>query len=191
MNAFAKLAVASVVVVAVVGAIYLVRPGAVSGEIAAPAPAGVSSPVETAAPGPTAAAKGFRQAGTFTLAADGCTWADRSSPIRATTLVFSLANDTSDWANFGVYRLKDGRTWQEAVDLVATIHEGLRAGDDVDMSQTLAVEYGERHVPAAGTRHRTLTLDVIPGTYGVVCSANEPPPGAIYSAYLVGPIVVD
>lgn len=29
-----------------------------------------------------------------------------------------------------------------------------------------------------------------PGTYGIVCSSNEPPPGLVFAVYLVGPLEI-
>lgn len=178
MNAFARFAFVAATMVVAAGGLYLI--GGVGGPSATPA--------ATATPAPTSSVV---QAGTITLTDDGCTWAGNPSPITATdgqvVVRFSVRNETDTFGNFGIFRLDSG-TWDEAAAWILDENELLHGGP-THRPQDFATEVGG--VDAPERREYPSGQVLAPGTYGIVCSSNEPPPGEVFAVYLVGPLEVE
>jgi hypothetical protein len=137
-------------------------------------------------------------AGTIVLTADGCEWdhphgSGLTVPSQSIgdppfILTIDVRNETATFGNFGLYRLDDDRTWEEAAAWVVAENDALRTGADHEPAD-FAVEYATVDSPAGlNSGLAWVNQGVLPGTYGVVCSANEPPPGAVFNVYLVGPL---
>ena len=173
-------AIAATVVVVAVGGLYVVglaRPGGSGG----PTP----PPIPSAAPTQPIAI------GTVTLRADSCTWdgnpgtvAASSDPVRLTA---NVRNDTDTFANFGIFRLDKG-SYEEAEGWVLRENEALQGGPS-QPPQDFATEVASLDQPTRG-QGSPANLALGPGTYGIVCSSNEPPPGAVFAVYLVGPLEI-
>jgi hypothetical protein len=72
---------------------------------------------------------------------------------------------------------------------VTAENEALIAGEPRDVPADFATDRATSDA-LAGLENR-LVATVSTGAYGVMCSANEPPPGATFNIYLVGPLEVD
>lgn len=131
--------------------------------------------------------------GTVTLTAAGCTWDGNPSIITVATEPFigriTVVNETDTFANFGIYRLADGRTWEEAESWITDVNEELHGGP---IASTPAGEFNTEvgNIDAPARRQYESTLVLNAGTHGIVCSSNEPPPGLVFAAYLVGPLEI-
>ena len=189
MNGYTRFALAAVAVLVVaVGGIYLVRPGS-DGSFGGPGPSPSPTPQPTPTPSPSPTPEP-PTAGTITLTDAGCTWVGNTSPVTdQTRIVIAVRNDTATFGNFTLYKLNEGRTWDEAAAWVTAENEALVAGEPRDVPADFATEYATADA-LAGLENR-LVATVSTGTYGVMCSANEPPPGAIFNVYLVGPLEVE
>lgn len=178
------LAAVAVIVVAI-GGLVLLGPGLSGGSGGPPSPTPTLAPT----PGPDGAVP----IGTITLTESGCRSFGFGERLTLGAYPISLAfrNETRDFANFGFYILREGRTWQDAVDHIATISDALETGAEWPPLD-FAVDVGNVDVEAGADPGRlVLPVDQPPGTYGFVCSANEPPPGEIFAIYLVGPLEIE
>ena len=182
MNGHLRLAVAAAAVVVVAaGGVYLLNPGRPADSVGGPGP--------TATPSPTASSA-FMSGGTITLTDEGCTWDGKPTVLRnGTRLVIEMRNETDTFGNFGYYKLDTDRTWAEAAAWVEGEDEALQTGAEQEAPADFAIEL--HSVDAEALQESRLTTIARPGTYGVVCSANEPPPGAVFHVYLVGPLEVE
>ena len=190
MNGPTRLAImAATVVVVALGGIYLVNPGS-EGSIGGPGPsvAPSATPSPTAAPTPTPIPA---NAGTITLTDTACTWDGNPSPFSSPEVGIHFVNETNTFGNFGFYRLEEGSTWEDAVAYIIAENEALQAGAEANPSgpPDFVIDYG--NVDTEALKEGDLLVTVSPGTYGVVCSSNEPPPGAVFAVYLVGPLEVE
>lgn len=183
MTTYTRLAAAAVVaVVAIGGAIYLLNPGF--------GPGGPSTPPATPTATPATASV---QAGTITLTGTGCTWDGNPGSITVATEPFigsiTVVNETDTFANFGIYRLADGRTWDEAESWITDVNLELHGGP---IASTPAGEFTTEvgNIDAPERREYQSTLVLSAGTHGIVCSSNAPPPGDVFAAYLVGPLEI-
>jgi hypothetical protein len=191
MNGYARFALAAVAVVAVaLGGIYLLNPapgGSIGGQGPAPTPSLSPTPTASLDPTPEPA-----NAGTITLTDDGCTWDQPDARWIGTTEVrIDFVNETNTLGNFGFYRLKEGSTWEDAAAYIIALNEVIQAGaEDPPLGPPdFVIDYG--YVDTEAFQEGRLGTIVSPGTYGVVCSSNEPPPGAVFAVYLVGPLEVE
>jgi hypothetical protein len=189
MNGYTRFAlVAAAVAVVALGGIYLFNPGP-PGSLGGPGPAPTPTPTPTptAAPSPTSLPA---SAGTITLTNDGCTWDQPSTRWNGPAFVrIEVVNQTTTFGNFGLYRLVEGRTWAEAAAWVIADNEAVQTGATHDLPADFVIDEGNADAPANMQNRIDATL--FAGTYGVVCSANEPPPGAVFNVYLVGPLEVE
>lgn len=190
MNGFTRLALAAAAVVAVaLGGIYLVNPGP-GGSIGAPGPSATPTltPTPTASPRPTPRPA---NAGTITLTDDGCTWDGNPSPLTLPKYVgIDFVNETNTFGNFGFYKLEQGYPWADAVAYIVAENEAVKTGTENPFGAAdFAIDYG--NVDTEAFKENQLRITVSRGTYGVVCSSNEPPPGAVFDVYLVGPLVIE
>jgi hypothetical protein len=183
MRAFAAIAIVAVVGVA---ALTLLRSAPGPG---GPGPSPTPSPIPTASPIPTQAVVDL---GTITLTNDGCSWAGNPGAIVApfAPLIGRVAvvNETDTFANFGIYRLDDGRTWAEAAAWIAAENDALHGGPS-NPPIDFVTDVGSIDAPESRQYAATVTLDAR-GTHGIVCSSNEPPPGLVFATYVVGPLEV-
>jgi hypothetical protein len=190
MNGFTRIAVtAAAVVVAAVGGIYLLSPGQPSGGVGGPG----ASPTPTPTPTPTPRTSPVAtEAGTITLTDEGCTWIGNPSPItQPVLLTIDVVNETDTFASFDLHRLTAG-TWDDAAAWIRAEHEALQTGGENPLGPADFAEQITDEFDAVAFAQSQLTQVVrIPGTYGVVCSSNEPPPGAVFGNYLVGPLVIE
>lgn len=186
MNSPMRLAaLAAALVIATAGALYLVGPRF---GIGGPGPTPTVAP--TPMPSPTQLAVDL---GTVTLTDTGCTWAGNPGTITTATqpLIGSIAvvNETNTFANFGIYRLADGRTWQEADSWITDMNEEFHGGPAASApAGEFTTEVGSLDAPERGRYPNTLALQA--GTHGIVCTSNEPPPGLVFAVYLVGPLEI-
>ena len=181
-------ALAAIAIVAVVGvaAVSLLKPGSgPGGPLTSPTP----SPVPTATPVPT---QTVVELGTITLTADGCTWVGNPGSIEATIAPVigrvAVVNETDTFANFGIYRLNEGRTWAEAEAWIIAENDALHGGPS-NPPIDFVTDVGSIDAPERGQYPSNITLSA-GGTHGIVCSSNEPPPGLIFAIYVVGPLEV-
>lgn len=176
---------AAAVIVAAAGGIYLLSPGGPSTSVGGPGP--TASPSPTASPRATSA---FVSAGTITLTDKGCNWDGKPTVVGdGARIRIETRNETNTFGNFGFYKLDPDRTWTEAAAWVVAEDEALQTGIEQDTPADFAVEL--QSVDAEAFEQSVLMTTTRPGTYGVVCSANEPPPGAVFHVYLVGPLEVE
>lgn len=185
MPTFMKLA-AGVAVVAIAGWLGLSMLGGPPGPAASPSP----SPAPTASPNPT---QTDVTVGTITLTDTGCTWTGNPGVISAAKAPviarLQVVNETDTFGNFGIYRLADGRTWDEAASWITAMNEEFHGGPPASApTGDFTTEVGNVDAPERGAYPATLTLGA--GVHGVVCSSNEPPPGLIFAVYLVGPLEI-
>jgi hypothetical protein len=188
MNGFTRVAVtAAAVVVAAVGGIYLLSPGQPSGGVGAPGPTPTPTPASTPGTTPTT-----NNAGTITLTDGGCTWAGNPGSLTDPSLVsIDVVNETDTFGNFGMYRLTPGYPWDDASAWIDAEHEASRTGTENPLGPAdFAIDVANADA-VAGTQSRLAEPAPVPGTYGVVCSSNEPPPGLVFGVYLVGPLVIE
>ena len=131
-------------------------------------------------------------AGTITLTADGCTWVGNPGSIQATIAPVigrvAVVNETDTFANFGIYRLNEGRTWAEAEAWIIAENDALHGGPS-NPPIDFVTDVGSIDAPERGQYPSNITLSA-GGTHGIVCSSNEPPPGLIFAIYVVGPLEV-
>ena len=185
MTGTLRIALGAVAVIAIaLAGLVVLGPGLSGGTGAPPSP--------TPTPEPTPEADGAVLMGTISLTDRGCRkvgFDDNLTPMNY-PLAVQFRNETQTFANFGFYLLREGRTWQEAVEYIATVDAALETGAEWP-PMDFAVEAGNIDVEAGAAPGRlVIPLDQTPGTYGFLCSANEPPPGKIFSVYLVGPIEI-
>jgi hypothetical protein len=188
MNGFTRLAVtAAALVIAAVGGIYVLGPGQPSGGVGGPA--ATPTPAPTSTPGPTSIPP---NAGTITLTDDGCTWAGNPGSLTDPRLVsIDVVNETDTFGNFGMYRLTPGYLWDDASAWIDAEHEAYRTGTENPLGPAdFAIDVANSDA-VANTQSRLARASPVPGTYGVVCSSNEPPPGLVFGVYLVGPLVIE
>ena len=189
MNGFTRIALAAAAVAVVaIGGVYLLNPspgGSIGGPLATPTP----TPSPTPSP-PTFPTPMPPNAGTITLTDRGCTW-DRPDArwIGPALVSINVSNETETFGNFALYKLDEDRTWAEAAAWVIADNEALETGVPHDAPADFAVEQANADA-LAGLQNR-IDIALGTGTYGVVCSANEPPPGAVFNVYLVGPLEVE
>jgi hypothetical protein len=190
MNGYTRLALtAAAVVVAAVGGIYLLSPGQPSGNVGGPGP----SPTPTPTPAPTQSPSPFAiEAGTITLTDGGCVWAGNPGSLTSPSLVsIDVANETDTFGNFAMYRLTPDFLWEDAAAWVLAENEALQTGVENPLGPAdFAIESANADA-VAQTESRLAEFYPIPGTYGVICSSNEPPPGEVFGVYLVGPLRVE
>jgi hypothetical protein len=182
MPAFARyaLAAAAVVVVAL-GGIYLLSPSS-------PGPGGIGATPATSPPvSPSADLSSGRDASLVILTDTGCAWDAAGTSVRTTLIRVDLRNESSDFGNFALYRLNDGHTWDEAVAWAAAAADALEAGDELPPAD-FVTGVGDVDVETGQGR---LDANVSAGTYGFLCSTNEPPPGAVFTIRLVGPLTIE
>jgi hypothetical protein len=172
---------AATIVVVAVGGLY------VAGLIG---PGGSGGPGPTATPIPTPSSAQPIALGTVTLEDDGCTWDGNpgsleasSNPLRATV---DALNETDTFANFGIFRLDKG-SYEEAEAWILRENDALHGGPS-QSPQDFATEVAT--IDAPDGREYAANLALAPGTYGIVCSSNEPPPGLVFAVYLVGPLEI-
>jgi hypothetical protein len=182
-------AVAAIAVVAIVGlaAVLLLRP-----------PLGPGGPAVSPSPTPLpaetpAATQSVVQLGTITLTDDGCTWEGNPGSLAAAVEPVignvDFVNETDTFANFGTYRLTEGRTWEEAASWASDMNDEQHGGPVASApAGDFAAAVGNVDAPQRGSYRGTLTLNA--GVHGVLCSSNEPPPGLIFAIYLAGPLEV-
>jgi hypothetical protein len=131
--------------------------------------------------------------GTITLTDTGCTWTDKPGLISAAKAPvigqLQVINETDTFGNFGIYRIADGRTWEEAVTWVEAMNAEAHGGPAASApTGDFVTDVGNVDAPERKGYPTTLTLGS--GVHGVLCSSNEPPPGQIFAVYLVGPLEV-
>jgi hypothetical protein len=190
MTGFTRLAVAAAaVVIAAVGGIYLLSPGQPSGGVGGPGASPTPTPTPTQTPRPSPVAT---EAGTITLTDEGCTWIGNPSPItQPVLLTIDVVNETDTFASFDLHRLTAG-TWDDAAAWIRAEHEALQTGGENPLGPADFAEQITDEFDAVAFAQSRLTQDVrIPGTYGIICSSNEPPPGEVFGVYLVGPLVIE
>ena len=180
MTTYTRLAAAAIVaVIAIGGAIYLLNP-----------PGGLGPGSPSVAPSATATTPSVVQTGTIILTDAGCTWEGNPGSIPdsgGNVLVrFIVRNETDTFGNFGIYRL-DAGDWDEAAAWIRIENAALQGGPS-QPPQDFATDVGTVDAPERGEYQGQLLLD--PGTYGIVCSSNEPPPGLVFAVYLVGPLEI-
>lgn len=187
MNGISRLATAAIVaVVAIGGTLYLIAPRL-----------GPGGPGETpTAPPPTATPRVtpiVADVGTVTLTDTGCTWAGNPGRIEKSQSSLlarvTVINETDTFGNFGVYRLNDGVDWSVGAEWVAAFNAMLHGLATEPPPAEFNTEVGNIDAPLRQSYPSTLRLDDH-GIYGIVCSSNEPPPGDVFSVYLVGPLEV-
>jgi hypothetical protein len=181
MNGSARIALgAAAIVIVAVGGIYLLGGLRPTGSVGGPGPS----------PSPTATSN--VNGGTITLTSSGCTWTGNPGSLDLTAdrihASVSIVNQTDTFANFGIYRLDAGYAWADAAAWVAAENAALRGGASHPPEQDFAAPVGSIDEPQRGEHGETIELNG--GTYGVVCSSNEPPPGLVFAVYLVGPLEV-
>jgi hypothetical protein len=172
---------AATIVVVAVGGLY------VAGLIG---PGGSGGPGPTATPIPTPSSAQPIALGTVTLEDDGCTWDGNPgsleaspNPLRGT---LDALNETDTFANFGIFRLDKG-SYEEAEAWILREDDALHGGPS-QPPQDFATEVAT--IDAPDGREYAANLALAPGTYGIVCSSNEPPPGLVFAVYLAGPLEV-
>jgi hypothetical protein len=185
MTTYTRLAAAAIVaVIAIGGAVYLLNP---PGGIPPGGPGPTATPNPTATPAPT---QSVVQAGTITLTDDACAWEGNPSPITTTggqVLVrFSARNETDTFGNFSVYRVDSG-TWEEAAAWIERENAALHGGPTQSFADFVTA-VGNLDAPERREYPSGLFLD--PGMYGIVCTTNEPPPGKVFSIFVVGPFEI-
>jgi hypothetical protein len=176
--------IAATVAVVAIGGLYLAglgRPSDPGGSGATATPMPSVSPTQ-----------GIEALGTVTLLEDSCTWdgnpgtiAASSDPVRLTV---NVRNDTDTFANFGVYRLDEGYPWADAEAWIIRENEALHGGPS-QPPQDFATDVASLDQPTTG-QGPPANLALGPGTYGIVCSSNEPPPGLVFAVYVVGPLQI-
>lgn len=186
-NRLGLLAAAAIVAVVGVVALNLIgrSPGFGSG---GPSPTPTQEPTPT--PTPT---QSVVQLGTITLTKDGCTWEGNPGSLTAALEpvigTAEFVNETDTFANFGIYRLTEGRTWEEAVSWISDMNAEQHGGPVASTpAGDFATDVGNIDAPERGSYPATLTLNA--GVHGVLCSSNEPPPGLVFATYLAGPLEV-
>ena len=177
---------AGIAVLAVAGWLGLSMLNGPPGPAAPPSP----SPAPTATPVPTQSDVNI---GTITLTDTGCTWSGNPGVIETSTAPLigrlKVINETDTFGNFGIYRLAEGRTWEEARSWIADMNEELHGGPVASApAGEFTTDVGNIDAPERGEYSGTITLDA--GVHGIVCSSNEPPPGLVFAAYLAGPLEV-
>lgn len=188
MTGISRLATAAIVaVLAIVGAIYVIGPRfGVGGPVPNPTP----TPQPTASARPTQV---VADVGTITLTDTGCTWA--GNPSRIEKSQFSLLarvtviNETDTFGNFGVYRLNDGVDWSVGADYITALNAALHGQATDPPPADFITDVGNIDAPLRQQYAGSFVVDDY-GTYGIVCSSNEPPPGDVFATYLVGPLEV-
>lgn len=180
-------ALAAALVIATAGALYLVGPRF---GIGGPGPTPTVAPTPSPSPSPT---QSVVELGTVTLTNTGCTWAGNPSTITAAAQPvigsITLVNETDTFGNFGIYRLVEGRTWEEGQSWIADMNEEFHGGPPASAPVgELTTEVGNVDAPERRAYPNTLVLNS--GTHGIVCSSNEPPPGLVFAVYLVGPLEI-
>ena len=147
------------------------------------------SPPPSATPVPTQTVVNL---GTITLTDDGCTWNGNPGSVDAGSAPVigrvTVENQTDTFANFGIYRLAEGRTWAEAEAWVLAENGALQGGPS-NPPIDFVTDVGSIDAPERGQYPGTITLSDR-GTHGIVCSSNEPPPGLIFAVYVVGPLEI-
>jgi hypothetical protein len=188
MPTYLRLA-AGIAVIAILGAAALAvlnRAPAFGGPGPGPSPTPSVAPVASAIP-----TQAVVELGTITLRDDGCTWEGNPGSISAAVgpVIGRVAvlNETDTFANFGVYRLEDGYPYADAEAWIVAENEFLHGGPS-HPPQDFATDVGNIDAPERRQYPSTLSLDA--GVHGIVCTANEPPPGLVFAAYLVGPLEV-
>lgn len=181
MNDATRIAlIAATAVVVAIGGLYVVGQ-------ALPGPGAPATPLPTASPTPASGS-----IGTITLVDDGCTWDGNPGSLTASEdplrLTVTVRNDTDTFANFGVYRLDAGYPWEDAAAWIEREDAAMKGGPS-QPPQDFATDVGSLDQPTRG-QSAPANLALGPGTYGVVCSSNEPPPGAVFGVYLVGPLEI-
>ena len=179
---FRLAAAAIVAVVAIGGAIYVLNP---------PGLFGPGGPSTTPVPSPTTQpTTSTVQAGTITLTDSGCTWDGNPGSIPdvggRNLVQFTVRNETDTFGNFGIFRLDSG-TWEAAAEWILDENAALHGGPS-QPPQDFATEVGNVDAPERREYRSQLLMD--PGTYGIVCSSNEPPPGLVFAVYLAGPLEI-
>ena len=177
-------AVAIVAIVGVAALAFLIRPPGFGG----PGPSPTPTLEPTASPVPT---QSVVELGTITLTDDRCTWDGNPAAIGAAIepVIGNLAvvNETDTFANFGIYRLRDGRTWADAEAWYIADQEAKATGASPPPID-FVTDAGNIDAPERRQYPSTLTLSG--GIHGIVCSSNEPPPGEVFAIYLVGPLEI-
>ena len=182
MSDSTRLAVtAATIVVVAVGGLYVV--GLIG-------PGGPGGPKPTATPMPTSSPAQPVALGKVTLTDDGCTWDGNPgsleaspNPLRGT---LDALNETDTFANFGIFRLDKG-SYEEAEAWILREDDALHGGPS-QPPQDFATEVAT--IDAPDGREYAANLALAPGTYGIVCSSNEPPPGLVFAVYLAGPLEI-
>ena len=184
MTGYTRLALtAAAVVVAALGGIYLLSPGPWGVGIGGPGP----TPTPTSTP-----TLGTAEFGTVTLTDEGCTWDRTQSRIFGPRLLaIDVVNETDTFGNFRLYRLTTGYAWEDAAAWVIAENEAIQTNPSKPMGAAdFAIEVAGVDA-LAFEQSRLATNADVRGTYGVLCSSNEPPPGAVFGIYLVGPLVIE
>lgn len=187
MTTYRGLAAAIVAVVAIGTALYLIGPRfGVGGP--GPTPAPTAEP--TASPSPT---QNVVDIGTITLTDAGCTWAGNPSRIEKSEVTLltrlTVVNETDTFGNFAIYRLNDGTDWSVGVDYILTVNAALHGEGTHPPAADFVTEVGGIDAPNRQQYSSVESLEER-GTYGIVCSSNEPPPGEVFTSFLVGPLEV-
>jgi hypothetical protein len=181
MSDSTRLAVtAATLVVVAAGGLYLV---------------GLTQPGGFGGPGPTATPidtlpQSIVPLGAITLDDDGCSWDGNPSPIENASDPLQIAvvvrNETDTFANFGVYRI-DAGSWEDAEAWITRENEFLHGGPSQPPAD-FVTDFGS--IDAPNRQEYSARLPLRPGTYGIVCSSNEPPPGEVFAVYVVGPLKI-
>ena len=157
---------------------------------------GGPTPTPTPTPQPTASPRATQvvaDVGTIRLTDTGCTWAGNPSPIEKSQLSLlarvTIINETDTFGNFGVYRLNDGVDWSVGADYIAAFNAALHDQATFPPPADFNTEVGNIDAPLRQQYSGSFVVDDY-GAYGIVCSSNEPPPGEVFGAYLVGPLEV-
>lgn len=187
MNGYTRVALtAAAIVVAAVGGVYLLNPARPTSNVGG---AGPSASPATPTPRPTLVSTAV---GTITLTDDGCRWSGNPGTLEQPgPVTIDVVNQTDTFASFDLHRLTAG-SWDDAASWVKVEHAAQQVDPEREIPAPGFAEKLTDEVDAVAFAQNELThVLAIPGTYGVVCSSNEPPPGAVFGIYLVGPLVVE
>lgn len=148
-------------------------------------------PMPTPTPTPTQTS-GTAEFGTVTLTDEGCTWDRNQTRIFGPRLLaIDVVNETDTFGNFRLYRLTTGYAWEDAAAWVIAENEAIQTNTLNPLGAAdFAIEVAS--VDALAFEQSRLARNAeIRGTYGVLCSSNEPPPGEVFGVYLVGPLEIE
>jgi hypothetical protein len=193
LNGYARLALAAAaIVLAAVGGLYLLGPGAssIGGPQVTPTPSLTPAPASTST-------------GTVLLDNDSCTWEDNPRAMLLPSLLSIRIRNESDYlGTFFLEFIRQGHTYEEGVAFVAEIQRRVSTGEDwppnevsvsvVDLDLPTGTEGFLQHGPYTPSTPEPSDAQVSAGygTYAIVCSTNNAANGDVLRVFAVGPLDV-